>query len=83
MATKKKSRRVRYEEIIKTIEDAAMEINNLREELQDWLDNLPENLQDGQKADELMEATEKLEIVESLLDEVVEEEIDFPGMISK
>lgn len=43
------------------IEEARDEAESLRDELQEWLDGLPENLQDGQKAQELQEAIDYLE----------------------
>lgn len=51
------------------IEDAKSTCEELRDELQDWLDNLPENLQGGEKADSLQEAISQLEEAISALEE--------------
>lgn len=53
-----------------------------RDELQDWLDNLPENLQSGSKADELDEAISSLDDVINDIDNAINnaENVNFPGM---
>ena len=51
------------------IDEALSTAEELRDELQEWKDNLPENLQDGQKADELQEAIDYLEEGISALEE--------------
>jgi len=45
------------------ISDAMAEIEMVKEELQDWLDGMPENLQQSMKAEELQEAIDGLESV--------------------
>lgn len=47
--------------ILGAIEDAKATAEELRDELQSWLDNLPESLQSSSKADELQEAIDGLE----------------------
>ena len=47
-------------------EDAFGAIECLKDELQDWFDNLPESFQQGQKGDELQEAISTLESVEQI-----------------
>jgi DNA repair exonuclease SbcCD ATPase subunit len=75
-----KSRRVRFEEVLGKIMEAKEEVEMLRDELQEWLDNLPENLQEGTKADELQEAIDNLEECLGSLEEAEETNVDFPGM---
>jgi hypothetical protein len=52
----------------------------LRDELQNWLDNLPENLQQGSKADELQSAISELDAAISGLEEAESASPDFPVM---
>lgn len=42
-------------------QDGISDLEELRDELQNWLDSLPENLQQGSKADELNEAIDELD----------------------
>jgi hypothetical protein len=53
---------------------------SLRDELQDWLDNLPENLRDGDKASQLEEAISQLDEFISNCEEAAGIDVDFPGM---
>jgi hypothetical protein len=80
---KRKSRRVRFEELMREVEGIALGVGELRDELQEWLDNIPDSLQDGQKASELEEAISALEDVETFLDDAREVDVEFPGMISR
>ena len=64
----KQKRKPRVNRSVQTDIDSAVSeaINNaegLRDELQDWHDNLPENLQSGEKADNLQTAIDALESV--------------------
>lgn len=56
-----------------TTGDACAEVCGLKDELQDWYDNLPESFQSGSKGDALSDAISTLENVESTL-----EGIDWP-----
>jgi hypothetical protein len=47
------------------IENGLGDLEGLRDELQDWLDNMPENLQQSSKADEVQEAIDGLDGVDS------------------
>jgi prefoldin subunit 5 len=55
-------------------------MEELRDELQNWLDNLPENLQQGSKADELQSAISELDAAISGLEEAESASPDFPVM---
>lgn len=51
------------ETLLSCLDGAFSDMDDLRSELQDWRDNLPENLQDGEKAEELDEVTGQIESV--------------------
>jgi uncharacterized protein YgfB (UPF0149 family) len=77
---KAKSRSERFQEALATVSIGKADIESLRDELQEWLDNMPENLQGGTKAEELEEAIGSLEEVIEHLEEAEGTEINFPGM---
>lgn len=63
------------------VDDARGEVESLKDELEGWKDGLPENLQNGSKADELQEAIDALESLVSNLDSVEGfDDVNFPGM---
>lgn len=74
------SRSDRYSEAQSEFENAKSEVESLKQELEDWKDNLPENLQQGTKADELDDAIQTLEQVLDNMENVTFEEVTFPGM---
>ena len=74
------SRSARFSEAIGFVEDGKSAIEELRDELQEWYDNLPDNFQSGQKGDELQEAIDALEEAINNLDEVTSNDVNFPGM---
>lgn len=77
---KYQSRSARFQAVIDSIDSAKSDIETLKEELENWLDNMPENLQDGQKASELQEAIDALDDIVSNLEDVVDTEVTFPSM---
>lgn len=60
---------MRHISISTAITEAHDTAEELRDELQDWLDNIPENMQGGQKASELEEAIGHLEEAMDHLDQ--------------
>jgi len=54
--------------VTSVIPDAISEFETLRDELQDWYDNLPEGFQNGDKGDQLQEAISALDNVANTLD---------------
>jgi len=78
----------RSERFSKTVEalrearDAAFaEMEELRDELQSWLDNIPENLSSGSKAEELETAISELDDLLSEIEGVdFDRDVSFPGM---
>lgn len=57
-------------------EDARNELESLKDELQEWLDNLPENLQSSNKASMLEDAIGSLETAIDYLDSFEELDLD-------
>jgi len=55
----------------------------LRDELQNWLDNMPENLQSSSKADELNEAISNLEDTIGQCEEIEGASVEFPGAFGR
>jgi predicted RNase H-like nuclease (RuvC/YqgF family) len=76
------SRAKRFDEAKAKIEEAKSIFEELQEELQSWLDNLPENLQSSSKADSLNEAIDNLNTIISDCDNIDGTEVEFPGMFS-
>ncbi len=63
------------------IEDAMCEIESLKEEIQEWYDNLPESFQNGDKGSALQECVGALESIESpCMPEDTDEGGDIPPM---
>lgn len=79
---KHKSRATRFDEAIGLVTDAKSQMEELRDELQTWLDNLPENLQSSNKADMLQSAIDELETAINSLEEVEGTTVEFPTMYS-
>jgi predicted DNA-binding protein len=77
---KRLSRNARFQAAVEKVGMARSDIEELRDELQSWLDNLPENLQSGTKAEALQEAIDNLESVITSLEEVESTDVEFPGM---
>lgn len=73
------SRADRLSEAESDVDNAKSTIVELKEELQEWLDNLPENLQQSQKADDLQSAIDVLDQLETDLDQC-DWSVEFPGM---
>lgn len=78
--SRKLSRADRFSLLQNDIINAKDGIETLRDELQDWLDNIPENLQGGSKAEQLEETIDELDTIIDSLDEAGTTDINFPGM---
>ena len=81
MPKKNPSRSDRFEEAKTLVSDARGQMETLRDELQEWRDNMPENLQDSAKAGELDEAIQALEDVIGQLEEAENADVTFPSMM--
>lgn len=75
-----KSRSDRLDSIARDVQDAQNGVEELRDELQEWYDNLPESFQSGEKGDSLNEAISLLEDIASSLESVDFNSVDFPTM---
>lgn len=78
---KRASRADRFSEAQGLASDAKAQFEELRDELQNWLDNMPEGLQGGSKAEQLEEAISALDDVINSCDEVEGASVEFPGMM--
>lgn len=74
------SRADRLSEAESSLEDAKSVVTELKDEMQNWYDSIPENLQNGSKASEVQEAIDALESIESDLENVDLSSVSFPGM---
>ena len=78
---KKESRETRFLKARELIDRAKVVFEDLQNELQDWLDNMPENLQESYKAEELQDTIDGLDGAIDDAEEIVTTEIEFPRMI--
>ena len=62
-------------EIVSKVEDMVSNLEEIRDEEQEYLDNMPENMQDGEKGDIARAAVESLESVIDALQELVDADI--------
>jgi len=67
------------------IEDAKSCVEELKDEMQNWYDSIPENLQQGDKANEVQETIDALDNVSSELDNLDAsscgfDDVNFPSM---
>ncbi len=76
------SRADRLSQALGQVEDARSEVEALKDELQEWYDNLPEAFQGGEKGEQLQTAIDALEEITSELDTVIgkDGDVEFPGM---
>lgn len=80
-ATPPASRPERFAAAMGRASDARSECEELHSELEEWKDNLPENLQEGSKADEIDEALAQLDEVIQNLQAAEDAEVSFPSMM--
>ncbi len=78
MAKKKQTRSERFSSAMGLAEDARIQVEELKDELDEWLSNMPENLQGGSKAEEIEEAISALEEVIDCLDQAQGSDVMFP-----
>lgn len=83
MSKKNPSRRERFEHVQSLVADALAQTEELKGELEEWKDNLPENLQNGSKADELDEAIQNLDEMIDALNTAEGVEVNFPGAFGR
>lgn len=74
------SRADRLDEAAGTLQDAAQLVEELKDEMQEWYDSIPENLQNGDKANEVQEAIDALEALHDEIEGIDFSSVSFPGM---
>jgi hypothetical protein len=62
------------------VESARMIIEELKGEMENWKESIPENLQNGAKADEVQESIDALETLNSELENIDFDSVNFPSM---
>ena len=67
-----KDRRARIQALINKLEDIREDIDFIKDEEQEYYDNMPENFQMGEKGDKAQEAIDNLNYAYSSIEEVVE-----------
>lgn len=77
---RRSSRAARFDEAQSEASNAKNTMEELRDELQSWLDGMPENMQSGSKADQLNDAISELDTIVGSLEEVEGASVEFPGM---
>lgn len=77
---KVESRADRLQDARQSVEDATSDVEQLQQEMQDWYDSIPENLQQGEKANQVEEAANALETLHDELDNIDWDSVEFPGM---
>ena len=77
---KRKSRADRFADAMGQLDNVISDVEELKSELEEWRDNMPESLQGGQKHEELEEAIGQLEDLINGLQEGMDTEVNFPGM---
>lgn len=75
-----KSRATRYVEIKESVSNSLSSAEDLKQELESWLENIPDNLQNSEKAEQLQSAIDELDNFINTLSEAVEIEVEFPTM---
>ena len=75
------SRADRLAEAEGDFENAKSIVSELKEEMENWRDSLPENLQSSDKASQIEEAISNLEEIESNMDQCEFGNVEFPGMM--
>lgn len=76
-----KSRADRLTQLEGDAADIVSGLEELRDEMQEWHDSIPENLQDGDKANEVQEAIEGLEELISNMGDIDFSSVSFPSMM--
>jgi flagellar biosynthesis chaperone FliJ len=74
------TRSQRLDEAKDEVDSAKSIVEELKDEMQNWYDSIPENLQGGTKADEVQETIDGLESLQSDLENIDFDSINFPSM---
>lgn len=71
----------RFSKALDLVSEARYEFEQLRDEMQDWYDSIPENLQQGDKAAQVETAREALEECVEEAENLEGKEVEFPSMM--
>lgn len=74
------SRSDRLSAALEQVAEGRCEIEMLRDEVQDWYDNLPESFQNGDKGQALEDAIQNLDSAIQACEEAENCEVEFPSM---
>ena len=74
------SRADRLSHAAELFDEAKSIVDELYDEISNWKENLPENLQSSQKADDLESCASALEDIQSNMDSCDFTSVEFPGM---
>jgi hypothetical protein len=74
------SRQARFDDAERAVCDCTNTLEELKDELQDWLDNMPENLQGGDKASELEDAISNFDGLIGEIESLDFSTVEFPGL---
>jgi len=75
-----KSRADRLAEAESLVDDARSIVEELKDEMESWYDSIPENLQQGDKANEVESAKDALDNLQSELENIPFGDVEFPAM---
>ena len=75
------SRSARFSEALGKIEDGLSVMRELQEEMSNWLDTIPENLQGGEKYSQVEEAMYSLEDIVGNVESVEGSDVEFTSMM--
>jgi translation elongation factor EF-1beta len=78
--TSPESRSKRINDAASIMEDAKAIVEELKDEMKQWYDSIPENLQSGSKAEEVQSAIDALEDVQSEMESISFYSVKFPRM---
>jgi hypothetical protein len=67
------NRRKQIQDAIKRLEDIASEIDSIKNDEQDYYDNLPENFQNSEKGESSQSATDSLDNAFNAVEESIQE----------
>jgi hypothetical protein len=79
--TSPESRADRLAEAAGLVTEALDRIQELQQEMQDWSDSIPENLQDGQKASDVQQTIDDLQDLIDNIEGLDFDNVSFPGMM--
>lgn len=77
---KRMSRAARFDAAMEKVRDAKSDVEELKSEMENWLENIPDNLQGGDKYSEVEQCIDDLDSIINDLESAESTVPDFPGM---